>query len=188
MTEFTEIAPPSPPEAMYLKSDSSEVLDILERANADFSNWITDIRQWLATIGEDLQPAVMRMHNVSMDLLGVFGDFADDRNWEPVQNRQGQVFYRPTGKTRVSKTLERQMQALSWPIPDMPGMPKSWAKADLTGDGATRVYRYGLEYFGDAVFVTWGCTGVDYDSAYWTESTADEINSYRERGEVARDV
>ncbi len=167
---------------MIFESEHPDIQTHFENVNLEFSNWVQEVQSWIAEYGEDreqvLRPAISRRHNIAMEVIGLLDDPGDERNWEPVDIPDGMILYRPNGKTRVSKAIARELEQLTWHIPELPGMPRTWVKTDWR-TGNKEQHRYGTEFYGDTAFVTWGCDGVDYDADLWKVSTQERLDEAR---------
>lgn len=164
---------------MIFESNHPDVINVMAQANQEFSTWVQEVTQWVEEYADnrELRPAIARNHNISMDVIGLLDDPDDDRNWEKVETG-GTTYWRPNGNTRVSKTIQRELQQLTWRIPELPGMPRTWVKTDWTA-GSKQQHRYGTELYGDVLFVTWGCDGVDADMNLWGISTQERLDAAR---------
>lgn len=165
---------------MIFESTHPTVVGVMQDANREFSIWVQEVNRWVNEYAEDLEirPAIARNHNISMDVIGLLDDPEDERNWERIDQPGGTTYWRPNGKTRVSKGIERELAALTWRIPEIPGMPRTWVKTDWN-TGQKQQFRYGTEMHGDVLFVTWGCEGVDVDPELWGISTQERLDAAR---------
>ena len=171
---------------MIFESEHPDIRTHFESVNLEFSNWVQEVQSWVAEYSDNreqvLRPAISRRHNIAMEVIGLLDDPGDERNWESVDLPDGGTLFRPNGNTRVSKAIARELEQLAWHIPELPGMPRTWVKTDWQ-TGAKSQHRYGTEIYGETVFVTWGCDGVDYDPELWGISTQARLDEARRLAE-----
>lgn len=168
---------------MIFVSDSQDVIDAVDQANVDYRNWVTDVEQWAADYGDNLQPAIRRIHNNSMVVFGLLTDPQDERNWEKVtvgtvEDGTRLTFWRPIDKTRIGRQITREMASLEFPVPVWPGMPKSWVKTNWE-TGGKELHHFATHYVNRRVFVEWACDGIDVDESRWSVSSLEELEQAR---------